>query len=303
MILPPGFERHSLSTALGTVRYAAADEACWGPPPAEPLVFFHGFGAGSSGYEWSKVYPAFAPLYRVLVPDLVGWGASERPRRTYSATDYTQHLGDILDALSPEPVWVVASSLTAALVVQVAVAQPQRFRGLVLVAPAGLKDFGTDLTPQVIADLTRLPGLDQVLYHSALANPEAIRLFLNQRQFADGDRIATEMVEAYTQSAQQPNADVAAFAFVRGDLSVDLAADLPHLTVPTVVLWGEQAQFTPIELGRRLVALNPAAIAHFVAMPQVGLTPQLEQPSATIGLVRSYLRQLAALPHGAEATV
>jgi len=296
MILPPGFKRHTLSTPLGTVSYAAADADFWGPSPAEPLVFFHGFGAGSSGYEWSKVYPAFAPLYQVLVPDLVGWGASDHPRRTYSAADYTQHLSDILDALSPDPVWVVASSLTAALVVRVAVAQPQRFRGLVLVAPAGLKDFGTDITPQFIADLTRLPGLDQLLYQGALANPEAIRLFLNQRQFADGDRISAEMVDAYTQSAQQPNADVAAFAFVRGDLSMDLAADLPQLTVPTVVLWGELAQFTPIDLGRKLVALNPAAIAHFVDMPQVGITPQLEQPSATIGLVRYYLRQLAALP-------
>jgi pimeloyl-ACP methyl ester carboxylesterase len=47
------------------------------------LVFFHGFGGGSSAYEWSKVYPAFATEYRILAPDLIGWGRSEHPPRNY----------------------------------------------------------------------------------------------------------------------------------------------------------------------------------------------------------------------------
>jgi len=40
-----------------------------------PLIFLHNFGGGASAYEWSKVYP-LATNYRVLAPDLIGWGES-----------------------------------------------------------------------------------------------------------------------------------------------------------------------------------------------------------------------------------
>ncbi|NJL44766.1 MAG: alpha/beta hydrolase, partial [Leptolyngbyaceae cyanobacterium SM2_3_12] len=64
-------------------------------------------------------------------------------------------------------------------------------------------------------------------------------------------------------------------------------------TTPTAILWGEAAQFTEIEIGRRLQALNPEAIRFFDALPGVGLTPQLEQPGVTIGLIQGYLRAMA----------
>jgi len=81
---------------------------------------------------------------------------------------------------------------------------------------------------------------------------------------------------------------------VRGDLCFDLAEWIPQLTVPTVVFWGQEAQFTDVALGQRLVALNPTAIKHFEIIPQVGLTPQLEQPSLTIALIQRSLQQLQA---------
>ena len=71
------------------------------------------------------------------------------------------------------------------------------------------------------------------------------------------------MVQAYLLSARQPNADVAALAFVRGDLNFDLAEHLPQLKTPTIILWGEKAQFTDVDTGRRLAALNSEAILKF----------------------------------------
>ncbi|WLT38954.1 alpha/beta fold hydrolase [Synechocystis sp. B12] len=80
MIEPLGFTRNSLVTSLGTIVYYEATEAPWVEAvdslgDRQTLVFLHGFGGGSSAYEWSKVYPAFAADYRVLAPDLLGWGA------------------------------------------------------------------------------------------------------------------------------------------------------------------------------------------------------------------------------------
>ncbi|MGF1568904.1 MAG: alpha/beta fold hydrolase [Nodosilinea sp.] len=298
MLIPPGFLTRSLVVSAGSMAYIEADPAFWFtdsaaslPDSLDPLIFIHGFGGGSSSYEWSKVYPAFAADYRVLAPDLIGWGHSDHPDRPYNAESYVQMIGELIAQTCLEPAMVVASSLTAALMVRVAIAHPGRIKGLILVAPTGLADFGQDPSASIVNQLVKLPLVDQLLYRGVIATAEGIRLFLAQRQFADASKISEEMVSAYLKSAQQPQADVAALAFVRGDLSFDLAEYLPQLTTPTVILWGEAAQFTDIDTGRRLAALNPDAIRRFEPLPGVGLTPQLELPGVTIGLMRRYLAE------------
>ncbi|WOD40943.1 alpha/beta hydrolase [Nodosilinea sp. E11] len=296
MFIPPGFVQRSQVFSQGTVAYVEADPSFWPTPPAKamPLVFIHGFGGGSSSYEWSKVYPAFAADYPILAPDLIGWGQSDHPDRPLTTADYEALLAEIIQRLCPEPPVVVASSLSAAMLVRVAIAHPDLVRGLVLVAPAGLADFGQDPSSSFLNQIVKLPLVDQLLYRGAIATAEGIKLFLSQRQFADPSKVADEIVAAYLASAQQPQADVAALAFVRGDLSFDLALALPQLIVPTVMLWGEASQLTPIATGRRLAALNPEAIRRFEALPGVGLTPQLEVPGVTIGLIQqSLLQQLS----------
>lgn len=269
-----------------------------GPQPTAPLVFFHGFGGGSSNYEWSKVYPAFAPHYRVLAADLVGWGRSEHPARAYTLTDYVDSLKTFLESTCQQgaggqAATVVSSSLTGAMLVRLAVAHPELFNQLILVAPTGLADFGKPVGSAVLAQILRLPLIDKALYWSAIATPSSIRSFLSSRQFANPELISPEIASAYFTSANQPNAEYAALAFVRGDLSFDLALDLPQLRVPTFVIWGDQAQFTGVVTGQQLAALNPDFIRRFDVLPATGLTPQLEFPAVTIGLIKQYLSALA----------
>ena len=296
MLISPGFESRSLVTDAGTLAYAAPQPEFWprAAASAPPLVFLHGFGGGSSAYEWGQVYPAFATDYPVFAPDLPGWGQADHPARQYHIEDYVTAIAQCLHTLAPDGAIVIASALTAALMVRVAVTHPDLATGLILMTPAGLSDFGQDFQRGWLPQLLRVPGVDQALYHLAIATPTGIRSFLTQRQFANGDRLTAEMVAAYLASATQPNAEYAALSFVRGDLCFDLATWLPRLTVPTVMLWGEQAQFTDAALGARLAALNPAAIQRFEIIPQVGLTPQLEQPALTIALIQSALAHLAA---------
>ncbi|AFY66156.1 alpha/beta fold hydrolase [Geitlerinema sp. PCC 7407] len=302
MFQPPGFVQRSIVTSLGTMVYhTTAEEAPWASASFDPapLVFFHGFGGGSSSYEWSKVYPAFAADYRVIAPDLVGWGRSAHPARDYEPEDYVTTLREFLEQVSDRPVIAVASSLTAAYVVRVAIARPELFRALILVTPAGLSDFGENYTRSLFAQVVKTPVVDRLLYTFGIATAGGIRSFLEQRQFADRDRIYPEIVEAYLASASQPNAEYAALSFVRGDLCFDLARYMPELTTPTFMIWGEKSQFTGPEIGRRLAALNPQAVRVFHALEGVGLTPQLEIPAVTIALIRSFLQEIeatAALP-------
>lgn len=306
MFIPPGFGQRSVITKLGRMVYYTAEATPWADtisdavsnssgsfPDASPetptLAFLHGFGGGSSAYEWSRVYPAFAAEYRIVAPDLIGWGRSDHPAFDYRPEDYIMTIVDFIEQTCQGPTTVIASGLTAAFTVRAAIVRPDLFKSLILTTAAGLEEFGKSYRQSFAAQGVKLPGLDRFFYAAGVATGFGIRSFLEQRQFAHADRIDTEMVEAYLQSAQQPRAEYAALAFVRGDLCFDLSQYIKQLTVPTAIIWGRESEYTSPEIGRRLAALNPEFIRSFYHLNEVGFTPQLELPAVTIGLIRKFL--------------
>lgn len=297
MFIPVGFEQKSIVTSQGRMVYYSNNQTPWkndtdntnGLPT---LVFFHGFGGGSSAYEWSKVYPALASEYRILAPDLVGWGRSEHQALDYKVEDYITTIVEFLEQTCQPPTRVIASSLTAAIIVRIAIAHPELFKSLILTTPAGLSEFGENYTRSFFAQIVSTPILDRFIYNAGVATPGGIRNFLETRQFGNPKLIYDEIVEAYLESATQPNAEYAALSFVRGDLCFDLSLYMNQLTIPTAIIWGQKSQFTGPEIGQRLADLNPEAVQIFQTLNDVGLTPQLEVPAITIGLIKKFLKQL-----------
>ncbi|WP_107670648.1 alpha/beta fold hydrolase [Cyanothece sp. BG0011] len=294
MLTIPGFHKHYLPTSLGNMVYYMADGLPWCTTDEKmsdrpTLVFLHGFGGGSSAYEWSKVYPAFASEYRIIAPDLIGWGKSSHLERNYTIDDYLTTLSEFIENIADGPVTAIASSLTAALIIRVAITRPELFKSLILTTPAGLSDFGEDYSRSFFAKLVTTPVIDRFIYDFGVANEMGIRNFLEQRQFANSDRVYPEIISAYLDSATQPLAEYSALSFVRGDLCFDLAEYIDQLTTPTAMIWGRKSQFTGPEIGLKLAQMNPTFIKAFEIIEEVGLTPQLELPGVTIGLIRRFL--------------
>lgn len=262
-------------------------------PPLPPLIFLHNFGGGASAYEWSKLYPAFATTYRVIAPDLIGWGESAHPERNYQISDYLTTIAEFIEQVTDSPALVVASSLTAGITIRLAIQRPELFQGLFLVCPSGFADFGQDAGRRLPLQVINTPLVDRLIYTVGATTPLAIRNFLERFLFAYPERLDEETVSAYLASAQQPNAEYAALAFLRGDLYFDLSRYMPQLTVPTVILWGEQAQFTDLKLGMRLAQLNPQAIQMFGIITETGVLPHLELPAVVLGVMQRSLSLLS----------
>ncbi|MEH1909403.1 alpha/beta fold hydrolase [Nostoc sp.] len=296
---PPGFGHKIIHTSLGAMVYYTQTNAPWAMPAVgkaiadtedlPPLLFLHNFGGGASAYEWSKVYPAFASNYHILAPDLIGWGESAHPVRDYKIRDYLSTIAEFIIQTCRQPVTVVASSLTAAFAIRLAIVQPNLFKALFLVCPSGFDDFGEGAGRRLPLSVINTPLLDSFIYILGAENEIAVRNFLQSFLFAKSQRLSQEMVEAYLTSAQQPNAKFAALAFLRGDLYFDVSLYIQQLTIPTVIFWGEKAQFTNIKLGRRLANLNPSVIRDFYAIADAGILPHLEIPEVLIGLLQRYL--------------
>ncbi|WP_414551888.1 alpha/beta fold hydrolase [Anabaena sp. CCY 0017] len=288
---PPGFGHKVIHTSLGTMVYYTQTTAPWLNAETEdlpPLLFLHNFGGGASAFEWSKVYPAFAATHRILAPDLIGWGESAHPVRDYQIRDYLNTIQEFITQTCRQPVTVVASSLTAAFTIRLAINHPDLFHSLFLVCPSGFDDFGQGAGRRIPLPIINSPLVDNLIYTLGAENEFAVRNFLQNFLFVQAQRVSQEIVDAYLISAQQPNAKFSALAFLRGDLYCDLSLYIQQLKIPTVMFWGEKAQFTSIKLGRRLANLNIGAIRDFYAIADTGILPHLETPEVIIGLLQPY---------------
>jgi pimeloyl-ACP methyl ester carboxylesterase len=320
---PAGFGQKSAATRLGKVAYYRPVETHWqtdwqadqskGDLPThlasanlaregsenqkQIVIFFHNFGGGASAYEWSKVYAFLSAAYTVVAPDLIGWGASDHPQRQYSTQDYLNNIEDFIQQISSAPIVAVASSFTAGLVARLATQRPQLFDRLFLSCPAGFRDFGISAGRRIPEPIINAPFLDKAIYALGATNELAVRSFLENFLLARRDRLTPETVLAYLTSAQQPGAEYAALSFLRGDLYFDLAPYLAKIQVPTAIVWGEKAQFTPVALGQRLANSNPTAIQRFQVISETGILPHLEQPGIVAALLLDWLQAAGSITH------
>ena len=98
-----------------------------GPADGAPIVFFHGSGPGASGYSnFKKNYPIFAEAgYRCIVPDLPGYGLSDKPEDVLYINDFfIEVMHDFITALNIEKRTLLGNSLGGAIAIGYALAHP-----------------------------------------------------------------------------------------------------------------------------------------------------------------------------------
>ncbi len=289
---PSGFGKKLVETSLGSMVYYSQTSVPWDISQVESLpkmVFLHNFGGGASAYEWSKVYPAFASNYHILAPDLIGWGDSAHPMKSYQINDYITTIREFIQKTCSSPVILVASSLTAALAIRIVIQYPELFQRLFLVCPSGFNDFGENAGRRLPLEIINTPVIEDLIYLVGAENEISVRNFLESFLFVNRQKVSQEIVQAYLSSAQKPNAKYAALAFLRGDLYFDLSLYISQLSIPTILFWGEKAQFTKSQLGERLAKLNRNAIEKFYSIKDAGILPHLETPEVIIGLMQKHL--------------
>jgi pimeloyl-ACP methyl ester carboxylesterase len=121
-----------------------------------PVVLIHGMV--NSSRHWESVALRLADEYTVIAPDLLGHGASAKPRGDYSLGAYASGVRDLLAALGHDRVTVVGHSLGGGIAMQFAYQFPERTERLVLVSSGGL---GREVS--VLLRAAALPGAELVL--------------------------------------------------------------------------------------------------------------------------------------------
>lgn len=233
------------------VRYTVAGEG-------SPLLFVHGVYAGASSFEFRKNFGVLSRDFRVYALDLLGCGLSERPKKDHGPDDVMRQV----EAFAREEIGgrasLVASSLSAALCVPVAVRSPRLFRKLILICPTGYRSLGTPSgrLGDAVYGLFRAPVVGDSLYH-VIVSRRGIRYYLRNMAYHDAGLVTDDLVESYYRVAHGPGARYFPAAFVAGKLNVGLAPYWPRVPQRTLICWGQEARTTPVGDLDDFVKRNP----------------------------------------------
>ena len=148
----------------------------------QPVMLIHGSGPGVTAWaNWRLVMPELSKNYRVIAPDMLGFGFTERPTNTQCNVErWVNHAIGILDALDIEQCDLVGNSFGGGIALALAIRHPKRVRRLILMGSVGVP---FTLTPGLDAvwgyspSLTTMKGLlDIFAYDRSLVTDELAEL-------------------------------------------------------------------------------------------------------------------------------
>ena len=289
--LPPAVsgERREIDGRAGRLSYYV-DGA--GPP----LLLIHRVNATASAFEVQPIYRDLARDHRIFAPDLPGFGFSDRSNRRYDPELYTAAIFDMLDEIAADrgedgPIDALALSLSSEFLARAASREPKRFRRLVLVTPTGFDKRSTRRrgAPGETREMGWLysalegPPWRQGLF-DLLVSRRSIRYFL-VRTFGS-DNVDEALVDYAWQSAHQPGARHAPYAFVSGALfSADIRDLYEQLTMKIWVPHGTRGDFKDFS-GADWARQRDNWL--FEAFP-TGALPQFEMPDVFNEALRGFL--------------
>ena len=221
------------------------------------VLLLHGIGC--SVLEWESNIEALATQHRVFALDLVGFGLSGKPAdHSYSLRRLAQFVLDFMKVKGIDRAHFAGNSLGGRLALECAAMAPAQVASLVLVDPAGMARRGTLFEFR----LATLPILGEIF---TWPHRLGTRMLWRKAFAAPSSFVTDALVTTKLSLARQPGAQAAFLKTLRGFVDFrgfrpgpveQLAAALPGIQAPTLVLWGRNDRFVPCAhaevLGRSL---------------------------------------------------
>jgi pimeloyl-ACP methyl ester carboxylesterase len=227
-----------------------------------PVVLLHGWGLSAA--SWRPVTDRLREgAWRLIVPDLPGFGASPMFPHPARLSDYSRLVASLVRQLNLAEVALVGHSFGGRIAMQLAAEQPALVRQVVLVDSAGVRRRTVRL--RLTALVAR--ALRPLFRPAAMAG---LRRRIYRWLDADDYVSRPELTATF-----------------RSIINEDLTPLLPRIGQPTLMLWGERDLVTPLDDARRMLAALPNARLSVLA--GAGHVPFHEQPEAFAAQLKAFL--------------
>jgi pimeloyl-ACP methyl ester carboxylesterase len=253
------------TNSYSSVHPPAHIEQCGSGPP---VLLLHGWGVSSALFQPTMI--GLKHAFTLIAPDFPGFGATPPPPTPWSANDYAVWVIAVLDSLNIRQVYVIGHSHGGRVAIKLASQWPERVIKLVLADSAGIRPKRT------------LRYWVQVqTYKSWRWLSHASLIPLPLRNWA-GARVAQHGSPDYLQAAGTVRASLVRV------VNEDLRDLLPHIQAPTLLVWGENDEDTPVTNGQLMEKLIPDA--GLVVLKGAGHYAYLEHSTYFCHIIETFFR-------------
>lgn len=254
------------------------------------VLLLHGLACDHT--TWDPVIELLARRYTVIAPDLLGHGASDKPRADYTLGGYANGMRDLLTVLGIDKVTVVGHSFGGGVAMQFSYQFPERTERVMLVSAGGL---GREVTPLI--KLIQAPGWEGVMWF--LTRPGLRHVITGSMRAASGShsKYTRDLGEAaaIVDSWHDRRTRFAIRHLVRAVIDwkgqIVSMQDRAYLSeaVPVAVVWGRDDQVIPVRHSNNIAALAPAARVE--VLPKSGHFPHKDHPDRFVRLLDRFIKE------------
>jgi 4,5:9,10-diseco-3-hydroxy-5,9,17-trioxoandrosta-1(10),2-diene-4-oate hydrolase len=254
----------------------------------DPVVLIHGAGPGAFGWgNFFRCAPALSENFRLIIPDLPGFGESGKPADVSDPLKaYAAPTRGLLEHLEIERAHFVGNSMGGGTCLRIALDDPDCVDRLVVMGSVGFEPgFIVPEPTQGVAMITR--------YYTD-PSVESMRELAEALVF-DGSIVSDELVRQRFEYATSP-ANIDAGSALSDSLrrpetrrKMDLASELYQISARTLLMWGRDDRFVPLDSALGLLKRLPDGRLHVIS--NCGHSVQLEFPEEFAQVVTGFLQQ------------
>ena len=237
------------------------------------LVLIHGLGA--SAERWEPVLPYFGKHYNVIVPDLIGFGHSDKPNTDYTAEFFARFVSSFVETLGLGRTAIIGSSLGGQIAVEYTAAYQQSVDRLILVSPSGAMKQST-------------PALDAYVMAALYPDIDSAKNAFSMMT-GNNKNVNQNIIDEFVKRMRLPNAKFAFMSTLLGLKNApEITTRLEKILVPTLVVWGELDPVIPVKYAEKFV--RAIRDCRFYQMDNCGHTPYVDDPENFAKLVLDFLK-------------
>ncbi len=263
-----------VSTPL-TDQAIATSHVCVGT--GKPILLLHGFD--SSVFEFRRLVPQLGNNAQVWAMDLLGFGFTDRTTDApITPVAIKQHIYSFWQQQIGEPMILVGASMGGAAAIDVTLDFPDVVEKLVLLDSAGFA-AGPAMGKLMV------PPLDS--WATAFLRNPGVRRRISQQAYCDRTFVTADAELCAALHLQMPNWKEALIAFTKSGGYNFLDSYIQKLTLPTLVIWGEQDKILGTKDAKRFE--QTIANSQLVWIADCGHVPHLEKPKATAEAIVAFI--------------
>ncbi|HEU4409130.1 MAG TPA: alpha/beta hydrolase [Polyangiaceae bacterium] len=246
-----------------------------------PLLLLHDFLMDHRAFD--DVVPGLRGAFRLVMPDLPGFGESEKPppaRFDYGVEAFADCVTDLVAALDLGRAHVIAHGMGGAIALALAAERPELIDRLVLVSPL--------VYPHARGGLLNAPVLGGLVFKQFYGRA-LFRGYFRDRIFSPGFAMPLGRIDGFYERFNSPPARESAYATMNALADTrPTMARLARVKRPTFVVWGRADALHPPQLGQRLA--REVGAERFEIM-EAGHAPYMELPEPFVATVGAFLRR------------